>query len=127
MNLNINQQEHYTIVKLSEEKLDTLISPELKSQFVFLHNEGVHNLILDMSSVKFVDSSGLSAILTANRLWSEKGEFILAAVEHENVQKLIQISRLETVLTIIPTTQEAIDYVIMSAIEEELRSGGEDS
>ena len=102
------------------------MAPDLKSEFVFLRNEGVANLILDLGNVKYVDSSGLSAILTANRLWKDYGSFILTGIAHPAVTKLITISRLETILTIIPTVEEAIDYVFMETIEKELTSDSEE-
>ena len=101
MKYSIDKQDKYASFQLQEENLNALIAPELKSEFIFLHNEGVKNLILDLSYVKYVDSSGLSAILTANRLWKEIGSFLICDVKHEGVQRLIEISRLETILTII--------------------------
>jgi anti-anti-sigma factor len=80
----------------------------------------VANFILDLSRVKFVDSSGLSAILTGHRLWKNKGSYVIAGPLHPMVQKLIEISRLETILTIVPSVSEAVDYVIMEAVEREL-------
>ncbi len=126
MKFSINKEERYTILSLEEDNLNTLIAPSLKSEFVIMRNEGVKNLILDLTAVSFVDSSGLSAILTANRLWNDTGLFILTGIEHESVKKLISISRLNTVLTIIPTVQESIDYVLMEEIEKELNSDSED-
>ena len=78
-----------------------------------------------MANVKYVDSSGLSAILTADRLWKQLGTFILTGVSHPAVVKLIEISQLNDVLTIIPTAQEAIDYVFMEDLERELNAEGE--
>lgn len=109
-------------MKLEEENLNSALAPDLKSELVILANEGVPNLILDLSSVKYVDSSGLSSILTANRLWKSLGTFVLTGVQHETVKKLIEISRLDTVLTIIPTVEESIDFVFMEDIERTLRS-----
>ncbi|MFT5165761.1 MAG: anti-sigma B factor antagonist [Saprospiraceae bacterium] len=126
MKFTINKQERYTVLSLEEETLNTLLAPNLKSEFVIMRNEGVQNLILDLSAVTFVDSSGLSAILTANRLWSGVGSFILTGVEHQNVKKLINISRLDTILTIVPSIAESIDYVMMEEIERELNSDNED-
>ena len=105
---------------MDELKLDSILAPVVKSEFVIFRNEGVKNLILDLSGVKFVDSSGLSAILTANRLWKGFGSFIITGVDHPSVKKLIEISRLDTVLTIIPTMQEATDYIMMEELEKEL-------
>lgn len=125
MKFSLDKQEKYSIFTLAEENLNSVIAPGLKSEFVFLRNEGVKNLIFDLADVKYVDSSGLSAILTANRLWKDYGSFILTGVAHPSVQKLITISRLETILTIIPSLEEAIDFVFMSEIETELAEGAE--
>jgi len=125
MKFTIDKQERYTVFQLQEETLNSLSAPELKTELVVLANEGVSNLIMDLSQVKFVDSSGLSAILTADRLWKSLGGFILTGIEHPNVKKLIEISRLDTVLTIIPTVSESIDYIFMEEIENELNDEGD--
>jgi anti-sigma B factor antagonist len=113
----------YAVIKLEEKNLNSIVAPDLKSEFVILANEGFNNLIFDLSAVEYIDSSGLSAILTANRLWKTMGSFILTDVSHPAVQKLIEISRLSAVLTILPTVSEAIDLVFMEEIERELNAG----
>jgi anti-anti-sigma factor len=120
MKFSVDKNDKYTVFSLLEENLNSGIAPNLKSEFVVLSNEGVQNLILDMSGVKFVDSSGLSAILTANRLWKDNGSFILTGIGHPSVKKLIEISRLDTILSIIKTVSESIDYVKMGELEREL-------
>lgn len=120
MKFTCDKQERYTAFSLEEEILNSVKAPDLKSEFVILSNEGVENFILDISAVKFVDSSGLSAILTANRLWKNVGSFILTGVEHPSVKRLIEISRLDTILTIVPTLQESVEYVLMTELQREL-------
>ena len=121
MKYSVDKQEKYTIFVLHEENLNSLIAPMIKSQFTFQKEEGVYNLILDLTHVKFVDSSGLSALLFANRLWkSIEGTFMMTNVNHTNVKKLIEISKLDGVLTIVPTLEESIEYVFMEDIEREL-------
>ena len=120
MKFSLDKQKHFSILTLMEKNLNSLISPDLKSEFVFFHNEGVNNLILDLSGVDYVDSSGLSAILTANRLWKLNGTFVLTGIVSESVKKLIAISRLDTILNIIPTLEEAKEFVMMEEIEREI-------
>jgi len=120
MKYTVDKQERYTVFRLDEDNLNSLLAPQLKSEFVLLSNEGVNNLILDLAKVVFIDSSGLSAILTGDRLWKRLGSFIVTGIEHPNVKKLIEISRLETILTLVPTVSEAIDYVFMEELEKEL-------
>lgn len=122
MKYTIEKKERYALIKLEEENLNSAVAPDLKSELVILSNEGIPNLILDLSSVKYVDSSGLSAILTANRLWKPLGTFVLTGIVQDAVRKLIEISRLDTVLIILPTVEESIDYVFMEDIERALRS-----
>lgn len=126
MKYTVDKTDHYALLKLEEENLNSLIAPDLKSEFVFLRNEGVRNLIFNMSFLKYVDSSGLSAILTANRIWKDYGSFVITGVENDNIKKLIEISRLESILKIIPTVQEAIDFVHMEEIERDLESDSEE-
>lgn len=126
MKYSVDKQEHYTVFSLEEANLNSAIAPDLKSEFVILSNEGIKNLIFDLSAVKYVDSSGLSAILTADRIWKKLGSFILTGLEHPDVRKLIEISRLNSVLTIIPTVSESIDFIFMEEIERELNAESDD-
>ncbi len=126
MKISLDKKDRYSIIKLEDENLNSILAPDLKSEFVFLRNEGVKNLIFDMSEVKYVDSSGLSAILTANRLWNNYGAFVITNVVHPAVKKLIEISRLETILTIVPTLQESEEYVMMEELQKELSESEEE-
>ncbi|HNQ12668.1 MAG TPA: STAS domain-containing protein [Bacteroidia bacterium] len=120
MQFNLDKNEKYVLFKLNEQKLNTLIAADMKSELLILNTQGVKNIILDLSETKFCDSSGLSAILTGNRLCRNvEGSFILTGV-NEHVNKLIHISQLDQVLTLIPTVDEAIEYVFMDEIERDI-------
>ena len=125
MKYSVDKNDIYSVLQLEEENLNSLIAPNLKSEFVFLRNEGVKNLIFDLSAVKYVDSSGLSAILTANRLWKDFDSLILTGVSHPSVQKLIEISRLESILSIIPTIEESVEFIKLESIQQEIQSDSE--
>ena len=120
MKYQIDKQERYSVFTLEEPQLNSMIAPLLKSEFVFLHNEGVRNLIFGLQQVDYIDSSGLSSILTANRLWKDNGSFVLTNMNSEGVRKLIEISKLDGILTIIPTIDESVDYIFMEDIERDL-------
>ncbi|MDA9563710.1 STAS domain-containing protein [Flavobacteriales bacterium] len=122
MSFTVAQKEKYSLVEVTAEKLDGQISPELKSLLVMENSKGVKNLVLDMSGARYCDSSGLSAVLVGNRLCNAaEGTFILSGVQ-SSVMKLISISQLDSILTILPTAQEAEDYLFMEEIERGLGS-----
>jgi anti-sigma B factor antagonist len=127
MKYTLDKSEKYTLFQLNEDKLTSVIAPELKSELVKLNAEGSKNIILDVTNVKYIDSSGLSSILVGNRLCeNEKGLFVLAGPS-DHVTKLIKISQLDTVLTIMPTVEESIDAVFLNDIQQNLSAEGGDS
>ena len=127
MKYAVDKKEKYTLVKLDEEKLDASVAPELKSELITMHAEGTRNMILDMSSVKYTDSSGLSALLVGNRVFREDGGMFVLAGLNDHVVKLIKISQLDSVLTISPTSEEAVDTIFLNQIESDLNSEASES
>ncbi|WP_207533407.1 STAS domain-containing protein [Desertivirga arenae] len=121
MKFTVDKHEKYVLIKLNEAKLNSLISPQLKSELILINTEGIRNIVLDLSGVKYSDSSGLSSLLVGHRLCKNAdGSFIITGV-NENIDRLITISQLESVLTIVPTVEEAIDLIFMEEIERELK------
>ena len=120
MSFSKEKTEHYTIVHLQAERLDSMNAPELKAEFTLLGSDGVANIILDIEKVQYCDSSGLSSILVGNRLCKNANGLLVLAGSQPTVKKLITISQLDSVLNIVPTVSEAIDYLFMASIENDL-------
>lgn len=119
-NFSIDKQDRYTVITPDVEKLDSRVSPELKSELVMVNSNGEKNIILDLSNCKYCDSSGLSAVLIGNRLCRElEGSFVLCGLQ-ESVTKLVAISQLDTVLTITPTLDEAVQLMYIDDIERDI-------
>lgn len=123
MKYTIDKQEKYSTLSLHEEKMDSSIAPQLKSEMITLHAEGVRNIILDLTEVKYTDSSGLSALLVGNRIFQEEGGIFILTGLSDHTLKLIKISQLDSVLHIVPTAAEAVDAVFMHEIEKDLKQG----
>ncbi len=121
MKYAVDKQEKYSLIKLHENKLDTTLAPSLKSELITMHAEGVKNIILDLSEVKYTDSSGLSALLVGNRTFKQDGGIFVLASLSDHTAKLIKISQLESVLNIVPSVEEAVDAIFMNEIEGGLK------
>ena len=108
MEFKIEKLQNYTLIQVLEEKLDTHIAPTLKSELVLVSGNGEKNIVLDLSKCRYCDSSGLSAILVANRLCKNaNGTFVLTGL-NDAVERLITISQLDTVLNIAGSVDEAV-------------------
>lgn len=111
MEFKIDKLDNFTQIEVLIDKLDTHIAPSLKSELVLIAGNGEKNIILDLSNCRYCDSSGLSAILVANRLCKNaNGTFVLAGLQTA-VERLITISQLDTVLNITKTVDEAIEII----------------
>lgn len=122
MKYTIDKSEKYCVMKLHETKLDSTVAPSLKSELLTLHAEGIQNIILDLEEVKYTDSSGLSALLVGNRILQEDGGIFILIKLSDHANKLVKISQLDSVLTILNTLEEAVDAVFLHEIENGLRS-----
>jgi anti-sigma B factor antagonist len=111
MEFKIEKLENYTLIQVLEEKLDTHIAPTLKSELVLISGNGEKNIVLDLSKCRYCDSSGLSAILVANRLCKNaNGTFVLTGL-NDAVERLITISQLDTVLNISGSINDAVALI----------------
>ncbi len=121
MKYTVDKKEQYVVFTPMEEKLDSALSPVLKSELLTVQAEGYHNLVLDMSQVKYADSSGLSALLVGNREFTRNGGIFIISNPQDHVMKLIKISMLDKVFNIVDTLEEAAEAIFIHEIE-----GGEE-
>jgi len=107
MDFNIERKNNSTLIQVQTEKLDTHVAPALKSELVLVSGKGEKNIILDLGKCEYCDSSGLSAILVANRLCKNAGGTFVLCGLNDAVERLITISQLDTVLNITKTVSDA--------------------
>lgn len=107
MNFETTQNNTTAIVKTLVEKLDATNASELKSELLVLNKNGVNSIVIDMEKTRYCDSSGLSAILAANRMCKESsGQFVLCGM-NDSISNLIKIAQLDRVFTLAKNQEEA--------------------
>ncbi len=108
MTFDVKKNAKSTILKLHGRKLDSAVSPDLKAEFLVLCKPKVTDrLIVDMEEVQFCDSSGLSALLIADRTMRKHGGSVHFVNVHKKVMDLMKISQLDRVFTIDDTVADA--------------------
>jgi anti-anti-sigma factor len=120
MKHTLTKNERYTLFTINEKNFTSATASDLKTEFVLLSTEGVKNIILDLSMVEFMDSSGLGAILTGRRLFEDHGGSFTIVNVHEAVYLLLKISKLENILNLFRTESEALDFITMEELERDL-------
>ncbi|MFB4320581.1 STAS domain-containing protein [Actinomadura sp. 21ATH] len=97
----IRRRPSGTIVALRGD-LDIVTAPALREHLlgVLGHSSGL--LILDLSKVSFCDASGLAVLIGTHRRATGLGITLHLAAPNPQVTKLLRITRLDRVLTVIP-------------------------
>jgi anti-sigma B factor antagonist len=100
-----------TVVTVTEKRLDAKIAVGFKDEMAALINAGETTVVLDLSNVGFVDSSGLGAIVTSLKLIGRKGDLLVAGVK-DDVMTMFTLTRMDRVFQMFPTTEDALNSLV---------------
>ncbi|KAF2992814.1 Anti-sigma-B factor antagonist [Methylocystis sp. MJC1] len=108
MQLETQIQNDRVAIIVKEERLDAHNSSELKERILRTLEEGGRRLVVDLADVKFIDSSGLGALLSGYKNANQRsGTFVLSGLQ-PRVRSMFELTRLNRVFEIYPRLQEAI-------------------
>ncbi len=94
------------IVKMRLSEVHTLDVPELKEKLQqAIINKGIRKMVVDLSSVKMITSSGIGIFLNINQ--SLKSNLRLASPNSE-VQKVLELTKVTSVIKVFDTIEAAI-------------------
>ena len=91
-----------------EGAIDLHVSPELRASLRAIIDEKPKRLVVDLSSVPYVDSSGLAVLIGAmQNLEHEGGVFLLAGAQ-ETVMTILESARLDKYFRLFPDVKSAL-------------------
>jgi anti-sigma B factor antagonist len=110
MNIDFTLSHGVTVARLLDSRLDAAGAADFKARVGGRHEAGPPLLVLDLAAVEFVDSTGLSAILsTFRRLPADGGGALALAGCRKPVVELIKLTRLDRVLKLFDSTDQAVE------------------
>jgi len=106
--LDVIERDGATVLVVSGE-VDVATAPQLRQEAVRLAGTGGARLVMDLSSVDFLDSTGLGVIVgVLKRVRTHGGELAIAGAEN-HVRKVFDITRISDVLPMYATVDEACE------------------
>ncbi|MFN2509483.1 MAG: STAS domain-containing protein [Chthoniobacterales bacterium] len=91
-----------------EGAIDLHVSPEIRAKLRAMIDQNPKRLVVDLSRVPYVDSSGLAVLIGAMQsLESEGGIFMLAGAQ-DAVRLILESARLDQYFLLFPTVDEAL-------------------
>jgi anti-sigma B factor antagonist len=110
MLIDVAESRSTAVIRPASERVDLQVAGEFRTALLQLIESGHHQLVVDMGDVRFVDSSGLGALVSALKtlkLLKGDGDIRLANVQPP-VTALLEIIRLHRVFASYPSVEQAV-------------------
>jgi anti-sigma B factor antagonist len=102
LELDHRQDEHGREVVMVKGEIDVATSPALREELYATIDRGARTLVVDLSQLGFIDSSGLGVLVaTLKHIRERDGELILSGLDHP-AMRVFEITGLTDLFTIEP-------------------------
>ena len=95
------------VVHVAEKRVDASKAPLFKDEMTKCIESGQNQLVLDLSGVEFVDSSGRGAIVACLKRLGPRGNLAIAGAKGA-VSRLFTLTRMDKVFTLYDTVDAAV-------------------
>lgn len=107
MSLTSTTTDNAQIVTVNASRIDAAIAIQFKEDMRAQTDTGPDRVILDLSAVDFIDSSGLGAIVAAMKQLDDHRHLDLAGLT-PTVDKVFRLTRMDTVFNLFATLDDAL-------------------
>ena len=109
MNLYSEKKKDVTVLFVREERLDAHNSGDLKAELAGLFEGKEKNILVDLKEVRFIDSSGLGALVSGfKNAISHQGNLKLSGLQPQ-VKSMFELTRLHRVFEIFGSSEDALE------------------
>ena len=89
--------------------LDIATSPSVRAALNEAADEGKHNIVVDLTELQFIDSTGLSALIAGRRRAVEHGGRVALVAREGAILRLLNITGLIRVFSVYSDRQAALE------------------
>lgn len=111
MKIEISQAPGAAVLQVREARIDAACAIDFKEAMREHILNGPPRIVLDLSDVAFIDSSGLGAVVAVRKMVGPDRELELAALSPA-VQKVFRLTRMDSVFTI----HDAVPAALRTAV-----------
>lgn len=88
--------------------LDIATSPTLRAALVEAADRDKHEIVVDLTRLEFLDSTGLGALIGAHKRASEHGGSVRLVAQEGQILRLLRITGLLEVFAVYPSVEAAL-------------------
>ncbi len=109
MNIVTASSGEYLVLRVQNKRIDASNSSQLNSYILSLVEDGNKKIIVDLSKVVFMDSSGLAGLLPIVKQLPDEGHMLITGLQ-DRVEQLFKLTKLDTIFDIFSSVEEALVY-----------------
>ncbi len=94
------------VAKVLDNRIAADIAPRFKEDLIQFITDGNRRIVLDMSEIVFIDSSGLGALIASLKVMGSDGELALCGCR-ETVASMFKLTRMNKVFRMFNSAEEA--------------------
>src|SRR3970282_169916 len=107
MHIEVTEAAEITVVG-PQGDLDMAVADEVKRVLAGLIDKGQSRVVMDLSQVGYIDSSGMGVLVASMKQARAAGGDVRLCALQEDVRAIFEMTRLIKVMSIHPTRQEAL-------------------
>ena len=108
LELEVGERAGWQVLTVRGE-VDLTTTPRVRAQLISLLSEGRPQLVVDMEGVRFLDSSGVGALVAGLKLARSRSGELRPVCEHQRpVRKVLEVTGLERVLERYDSVEAAV-------------------
>lgn len=104
--INIEKRDKIDIVSFSDNKINALITDEIRNEIYKLSETSGSKIIVDLKGVEYIDSSGFSCFLSVMRTVKNNYGIIKFSNPDPKVMEILKMLHLDTVFQIFDDIDE---------------------
>ena len=109
MNFKTENIDNFVIFTILENTLEGKSASDLKSQMLIVAQPDINALIIDLSNIVVIDSTGLGALLLAYRQLKDHNIPIVLIGVQDFVNNLLEITRIKDIFQYSRTVEDAFN------------------
>jgi anti-sigma B factor antagonist len=107
LSINVHVVDDIEVFALTG-SLDIATSPTVRAALTSASERGGHQLVVDLTQVDFLDSTGLGALIGGQRRAREFGGEVRLVAKEGQILRLLRITGLLKVFSVYPTLEDAV-------------------
>ncbi len=107
MQLDTRKEDDVLVVICLEDRMDAKVAVGFREEMARLIDDGNKLIVLDVSNVSFIDSSGLGSIVSSLKMIGRDGNLAVAGAK-DTILDMFRLTRMDRVFQMFTSEEEAI-------------------